>query len=72
MADWVCGLSGQGGAPVWRIARSRAEAISIMCGMLGRGIGVEEIGPPREMPDSEIIDSGEIRTIDTMQDQHHG
>jgi len=63
---------GAGGAPVWRIARSRAEAISIMCGMLGRGIGVEEIGPPREMPDSEIIDSGEIRTIETMQDQHHG
>ena len=44
----------------------------MMCGMLGRGIGVEEIGPLREMPDAEIIDLGEIRTIHTMQDQHHG
>ena len=71
MASWYVAYRG-GGAPVWRIARNRDEAISMMCGMLGRGIGVEEIGPSREMPDSEIIDSGEIRKIDTMQDQHHG
>jgi hypothetical protein len=45
------------------MARSRAEAITMMHGMLGRGIDVEEIGPLREMPGGEIIDSGEIRTV---------
>jgi hypothetical protein len=54
------------------MARSRAEAISMMCGMLGRGIDVEEIGPLREMRDGEIIDSGEIRKVHAMQDQRHG
>jgi hypothetical protein len=70
MAGWY--VAYRGGGPGRRIARSRDEAISMKCGMLGRGIGVEEIGPLREMPDGEIIDSGEICTIHTMQNQHHG
>jgi hypothetical protein len=45
-----------GSATVWSMARSRDEAISMMCGMLGRGVDVQEIGPLREMPDGEIID----------------
>jgi hypothetical protein len=61
-----------GSATVWSMARGRDEAISMMCGMLGRGVDVQEIGPLREMPDGEIIDSGEIRTIHPMQYQHRG
>jgi len=71
MAGWYVAYRGEG-STVWSMARSRAEAISMVCGMLGRGIDAEEIGPLREMPDGEIIDSGEIRKVHTMQDQRHG
>jgi hypothetical protein len=71
MSGWYVAYRG-GSATVWSLAGSRDEAINMMCGMLRRGIDVEEIGPLREVPDGEIIDSGEIRTIHTMQYQHHG
>jgi hypothetical protein len=71
MSGWYVAYRGER-ATVWSLAESRDEAIRMMCGMLGRGIEVEGIGPLREMPDGEIIDLGEIRTRHTMQYQHHG
>jgi hypothetical protein len=53
-------------ATVMSIARSRDEAISIACGMLGRGINVKEIGPLKGMRDGNVIDAVEIRKLHTM------
>jgi hypothetical protein len=44
----------------------REEAISVACGMLGRGINVEEIGPLQGMRDGNVIDAVEIRKLQTM------
>jgi hypothetical protein len=65
MSSWYVAYRG-GSATVWSIAGSRDEAISIACGMSGRGIDVQEIGPLCETPEGKIIESGEIRATDTM------
>jgi hypothetical protein len=48
------------------IARSRDEAISMSCGMLGRCLDVREIGPLHGMRDGNVIDAIEIRKLQTM------
>ena len=48
---------------VMNIAGTQDEAIIMACGMLGRGLDVQEIGPLSGMPDGEIIDATEIRRI---------
>ena len=65
MSSWY--VSYQGGcATVMSIARNRDEAISMACGMLDRGINVEEIGPLRGERDGNVIDAVEIRKLQTM------
>jgi hypothetical protein len=71
MSGWYVAYR-SGSATVWSMVRSRDEAISMVCGMLGRGVDIEEIGPLREVPDGEIIDSGDIRITHTTQYQDHG
>ena len=71
MSGWYVAYR-SGSATVWSMVRSRDEAISMVCGMLGRGVDIEEIGPLREVPDGEILDSGEVRPIHTMPYRHHG
>ncbi len=65
MSSWYVSYRG-GCATVMSIARSRDEAVSIACGMLGRGINVEEIGPLQGMRDGNVIDAVEIRKLHTM------
>jgi hypothetical protein len=65
MSSWYVPYWG-GCATVMSIARSRDEAISIACGMLGRGINVKEIGPLKGMRDGNVIDAVEIRKLHTM------
>ena len=65
MSSWYVAYRG-GSATVWSIAGSRDEAISIACGMSGRGIDVEEIGPLYDTSDGEIIGSSEIHAMDAI------
>lgn len=64
MSSWYVAYRG-GCATVMSIARSRDEAISMACGMLGRGINVQEIGPLQGMRDGNVIHAVEIRKLRT-------
>ena len=48
---------------VMEIAKNEAEAIDVACGMLDRGIDIQEVGPMIEPPEGKLIGPAEIRRI---------
>jgi hypothetical protein len=48
---------------VMEIAKNEAEAIDAACGMLDRGIDIQEVGPMIEPPEGKLIGPAEIRRI---------
>jgi hypothetical protein len=65
MSSWYVSYR-RGCATVRSIARGRDEAITIACGMLGRGINVEEIGPLLGTRDGDVINAVQIRKLAEM------
>ena len=46
-----------------RIAENRGAAIQLACGMLRRGINVQEVGPMLESLDGNVISSEKLRRM---------
>jgi hypothetical protein len=62
MSSWYVSYRAEN-STVMSIAGSKDEAIGMACGMLDRGLDVEEAGPLIEMPDAQVIDASDIRRI---------